>query len=50
MEGKTAIKYGETAIDVLLQWLRAQDRPQDLEALTRRYLELLKELSAEAQQ
>jgi len=50
MEGKPVIKYGETAIDALLQWLRAQDRPQSLEALTRRYLEILKQQIVEAQQ
>jgi hypothetical protein len=47
MAEKIQIMYGETALDALLQWLRSQDRPVDLETLTRRYLEILQALVAE---
>jgi hypothetical protein len=47
MDNKITIVYGETAIDQLLQWLRTQNRPVTLEALTRRYIEILKSLTTE---
>jgi hypothetical protein len=36
------IRYGDTALDQLIQWLRQTNTPQTLETLTQRYLELLK--------
>lgn len=47
MDAKTTITYGETAIDMLLQWLRSQERPVDVETLTRRYVEILRALVTE---
>lgn len=38
------ITYGETAIDRLVQLLRASGQPQDLTKLTERYIELLREM------
>jgi len=35
------IVFGETAIDRLLQWLRASSEPKDLTELLRQYLEIL---------
>ncbi|MFO7168512.1 MAG: hypothetical protein DIU80_010870 [Chloroflexota bacterium] len=43
MDGKNVI-YGETAMDRLVQVLRASGQPQDIAWLTERYLELLREL------
>ena len=36
------VRYGETAINQLIQWLRQTNAPQTLETLTQRYLEILK--------
>ena len=38
------IHLGETGMAQLIQWLRQTNRPQTLEALTERYLEILKAL------
>lgn len=38
------IKYGETAITQLEQEVRASGRPYDIVQLTRRYVEILREL------
>jgi hypothetical protein len=38
------IHLGETGIAQLVQWLRQTNQPQPLEALTVRYLEILKDL------
>jgi hypothetical protein len=46
MDAKTVI-YGETALDRLVQWLRSTGQPQDIEAVTRRYLETLRALVLE---
>lgn len=43
MDAKNII-YGETAIDKLVQTLRAGGQPQDITKLTERYLELLREM------
>lgn len=43
MDAKSII-YGETALDKLVQTLRASGQPQDITKLTERYLELLREL------
>ncbi|HMP40647.1 MAG TPA: hypothetical protein PKA05_09735 [Roseiflexaceae bacterium] len=43
MDGKNVI-YGETALDRLVQELRANGQPQDITWLTERYLEILREL------
>ena len=43
MDGKNII-YGETAMDKLAQQVRATVQPQDLQSLTERYLEILREL------
>lgn len=49
MEAKNII-YGETALNNLVQWLRATGEPQDIEQVLQRYLELLRELVVEEQQ
>ncbi len=36
------IRFGETEINQLIQWLRQTHTPQTLEAMTKRYLEILK--------
>ncbi len=38
------VRIGETGLEQLIQWLRQTGKPQSLEALTQRYLEILKEL------
>lgn len=43
MDGKNVI-YGETAIEKLVQALRASGQPQEIAWLTERYLEILREL------
>lgn len=35
------IAFGETAIDKLLQWLRASGEPKDIAEMLRQYLEIL---------
>ncbi len=42
-----SIIYGETALETLVQWLRATGTPQDLEVVVQRYLEILRELVVE---
>lgn len=39
--------YGETALDKLLQWLRAAGEPKDIDTVVRQYLELLRQLVLE---
>lgn len=41
------IIYGETALDRLMQWLRAAGQPQDIDAVVRQYLEILRQLVLE---
>jgi hypothetical protein len=36
------MRYGETALEQLIQWIRQTNTPQTLETITRRYVELLK--------
>ncbi len=36
------IRIGETGLDELIQWLRQTGQPQTLEALTERYLQILR--------
>lgn len=48
MDAKMII-YGETALDKLVQWLRATGEPQDLGVVVERYLEILRELVLEEQ-
>ncbi|HWQ12884.1 MAG TPA: hypothetical protein VNL77_08790 [Roseiflexaceae bacterium] len=43
MDGKNVI-YGETAMEKLVQALRASGQPQDFTWLTERYLAILREL------
>ncbi len=38
------IRIGETRLEDLIQWLRQTGQPQTLEALTQRYLEILRGL------
>ncbi|CAA9214003.1 MAG TPA: hypothetical protein VLA19_13335 [Herpetosiphonaceae bacterium] len=38
------IRIGETGLDELIQWLRQTGQPQTLEALTERYLQILRGL------
>ena len=38
------ITYGETAIDRLVQMLRASGQPQDIAKLTERYIDTLREM------
>ena len=38
------VRVGETGLEQLIQWLRQTGRPQTLEAMTERYLEILREL------
>lgn len=35
------VTFGETAIDKLLQWLRADNEPKDIHQLLQQYLEIL---------
>lgn len=48
MDAKNII-YGETAVDRLVQLLRAQGQPMDVATLTQRYLEMLRELVLDEQ-
>jgi hypothetical protein len=36
------IRFGETGMNQLIQWLRQTNTPQTLETITERYLEILK--------
>ncbi len=38
------VRIGETGLERLIQWLRQSGKPQSLEALTERYVEILREL------
>ncbi len=38
------IRIGETGLEQLIQWLRQTGQPQTLEALTERYVVILKSL------
>lgn len=38
------VRIGETGLEQLIQWLRQTGRPQTLEALTERYLMILRDL------
>ncbi len=49
MDGKNII-YGETALDKLAQQVRTTGQPQDLQSLTERYLEILRELMLAGEQ
>lgn len=46
MDAKTIV-FGETAIDRLLQWLRASGEPKDVHELLLQYLEILCKLVTE---
>ncbi|MCU0493857.1 MAG: hypothetical protein MUD01_19885 [Chloroflexaceae bacterium] len=46
MDART-ISYGETAIDKLVQWLRARGEPADAETIARQYLKILRDLVVE---
>ncbi len=46
MDAKNVI-FGETAIEKLVQMLRASGQPQDIAKLVERYLDLLRELVVE---
>lgn len=41
------IVYGETALDKLIQWMRASGEPQDVEKVVKRYLEILRDMVLE---
>ncbi len=41
------IVFGDTAVDRLLQWLRASGEPKDVRELLVQYLEILSELVME---
>ena len=43
MDAKNVI-YGETALEKLVQMLRASGQPQDVTKLVERYIEILREL------
>jgi len=38
------IRIGETGLDELIQWLRQTGQPQTVEALTERYIAILRRL------
>ena len=38
------VRIGETGLEQLIQWLQQTGRPQSLEALTERYIQILKGL------
>jgi hypothetical protein len=38
------VRFGETGLEELIQWLRQTGQPQTLEALTERYLAILQDL------
>ncbi|ACL25907.1 MULTISPECIES: hypothetical protein [Chloroflexus] len=46
MDAKTII-FGDTAIDRLLQWLRASGEPKDVREVLLQYLEILHKLVTE---
>lgn len=44
------IRVGETGLERLIQWLRETGQPQTLEALTERYIEILRSLVIDEEQ
>ena len=38
------VRIGETGLEQLIQWLRQTGKPQSLDALTERYIAILREL------
>ncbi|MBA3945879.1 MAG: hypothetical protein H0X37_15085 [Herpetosiphonaceae bacterium] len=44
MDSRT-IRVGDTGLDQLIQWLKQTGQPQTLEALTERYLAILRTLT-----
>lgn len=46
MDAKVIV-FGDTAVDRLLQWLRASGEPRDVRELLVQYLEILSELVME---
>lgn len=42
-----SIRVGETGLERLIQWLRSTNQPQTLEAITTRYIEILRALVVE---
>lgn len=38
------VRIGDTGLEQLMQWLRQTGKPQTLEALTERYLQIVREL------
>jgi hypothetical protein len=41
------IVFGETGLDKIVQWLRSNGEPQNIEQVLEQYLKLLKELVVE---
>jgi hypothetical protein len=46
MDGRMVV-FGETALDKLLQWLRASGEPKDIDEVLRQYLAILRDLVTE---
>lgn len=44
------IRVGETGLERLIQWLRASNKPQTMDAITRKYVEILRSLVLEEDQ
>ena len=44
------IRVGETGLERLIQWLRTTNQPQTLEAITAKYVEILRSLVIEEDQ
>ncbi len=44
------IRVGETGLERLIQWLRATNQPQTLEAITAKYIEILRSLVLEEEE
>ncbi|GAA5529837.1 MULTISPECIES: hypothetical protein [Herpetosiphon] len=42
-----SIRLGETGLERLIQWLRTSNQPQTLEAITAKYVEILRSLVVE---
>ncbi len=42
-----SIRFGETALERLIQWLRSTNHPQTLETITEKYLEIVRALVIE---
>ncbi|HEY1015244.1 MAG TPA: hypothetical protein VGE07_21240 [Herpetosiphonaceae bacterium] len=45
-----SVRVGETGFERLIQWLRSTGQPQTLEAITARYIEILRALVVEEAQ